>query len=586
MREYQELYRVPVPKIQFGGLDTKHSDLFTSTNKSPSMRNIDLRPVGGIRKRDGMADLENDVVGSGTIHQLVPLSSTAGESLYLVQGIAIHLGNAFSATEPWVTLVDEKFITGGRGRSEQAYFVNELASSIDASGWEFFNAAAYIVTGNDRPVIALGSGVVGEQAIAWPEGVYSDSDSVSKRGYPERWKNVDGMGHEDWPKGLFYAGDPSVTTSSLHETSFSRMFAYGFDYDPDRIDYSQLGVPYNMIHANPTAVPLDVPLEDGGFFYCMRGDGDRVVGVRQLSEMTIVFKRKRTFLFQGTLGGDFQQVGILPVGAVSDESIVVASNDIYFWSNDGPRSLSGVIKYGSVNQFSISQDIYETIKSVTPDSKKLITARFENENGRIIWNVGIDDGDTLNNSLVYYLPDGDSDEGRWSTWHGLYCQVPVVAGIYPESAGSELLYGVGSDGRFFLMNTGPTDGGSPIESFYVTRWTDLSVLSIDKRLMNLIVVHGADGVGKSQISYASDYSESFDPVGHRLLSIGEGDPIEGNWDEGNWDDGLVWTSSGNALFKYGLSNLGFIVRFKIVDSSTLGFAISGMALDVSFKGKV
>jgi hypothetical protein len=473
---------------------------------------------------------------------------------------------------------------GGKGRCENAFFVEEDVFD-DATNWVYHNASAYIVTGEDEPVIMLGDLTVGDQATAWPEGSYDGTTGT--RGYPPWWKDADGLLTTDWPSGLFYAGDASLVTSTLHEASFTRMFAYGFELDPDRIDYSQLGVPYNMLHADVSADSIVDAVQDGGFFYCMRGDGDRVVGVRQIGDITVVFKRHKTCLYQGVIGVNFGLASVLPVGAVSDEGIVIAGNDILFWSDDGPRMLSGVIKYGSINQFGISDDIRESVQAVSVDSLPFIHGRFERASNRVIWHVGIDDGSSVDQCFVYYLPEVDDPVGRWSAWDGLYCELSAVTQVTPESAPQALAYGLGNDGSFFLLNVGSMDAEFVINAEYITRWMDLSVLSIDKRLLSLIVVYGDEGRGDSAIGYATDYAEGFSKVGHELQTFGGGDAVDGIWDAAVWDDPtFLWDITGRGITKYGLVGLGFIVRFKVADSSAYGFSVSGMALDVSFKGKV
>ena len=591
MRQYIENFRAPVPKIMFGGLDTLHSEVFTRDHMSPDLSNVDLRPVGGIRKRDGLSEPEhatatpNSIPGTGDVHSLFALNSMTSSFLYAIRGSGIYATG--SQTAQWTELTDVGFAVGGKGRCEQAFFVDEVADSDVADEWVYQRACGYMVTGEDEPVLVFSSTVPGEEGVPWPNGVYDDVSTVAKRGYPARWKDATGLGTPDWPSGLFYAGDASLVTTPNNDASFTRMYAYGFDLDPDRIDYSQLGVPYNMLHASVVASPAPDVVQDGGFFYAMRGDGDRVVGVRQLSDTLVVFKRHKTLLYTGVIGVNFGLTGVLPVGAVSDESIVLAGNDIYFWSDDGPRSLSGVMQYGSVQQYSISRDVRETVARVSSSSFDLIHGRYETDFNRIVWHVGQAAGATIDRCLVYYLPDFDNKEGRWAPWTGLYSQMAGVTLVAPNNSPGISVFGATLDGRFFLMNAGTTDADENIAAHYVTRWMDFEVLSIDKRLLNISVVYGSEGRGGVVIEHAADYGELYKEVGHVLRFSGGNPAGSGLWDQAVWDDeDFYWDTTSNGVATYALENLGFIIRLKVSDDTSGGFSITGMALDVSYKGKV
>ena len=545
------------------------------------MMNVDLRPVGGVRKRDGMSPLSG-LPGSGSIHNLVSVNTLTDTMVYVVSGTSL-IGSQDPSVS-WTILTDNAFAVGGKGRCENAYFVDE-DDAADSSDWTFHNSTAYLVTGKDEPIIAFGDLTPGSQSMAWPEGVYDADPSIAKRGYPPRWKDIDGLGLECWPSGLFYAGDAALVESTIHDPSYARMFAYGFEHDPDRIDYSQLGVPYNMLNADVSDAASVNVVQDAGFFYCMRGDGDRVVGVRQLADLYIVFKEHRTCIYNGSFGVDFGLVGVLPVGAVSDESIVMAGNDIFFWTEGGPRVLSGVIKYGAINEFNIGDDISESFLSVHADSLTSIHGRFERQFNRIVWHVGTTSS-VIDTCFVYYLPEKDDEDGRWSRWNAGYAGIISTDQLLPVAGAREFIYGVNTAREVFTMNSGVVDGTTNISAYYVTRWMDLSVLSINKRLLSLIAVYGNEGRGESVLEYALDYDAGFSETGHVIKELGGGEGRNGLWDHSTWDDPeFLWDITGRGMSKFGLSGLGTILRFKVSDDSEFGFSISGMALDVSYKGK-
>jgi hypothetical protein len=684
MRQYQEQYRAPLVKVMFDGLDTKHSELFTPGNYSPDLCNVDMPRYGAIRKRDGMSlimrdvDRENYLPGYGDVHQMIALTTADKNSLYAVRGDTVYVVVGAGFTTAWASV--HSFSTGGSGTGAVAPYTTET-NPTDSETWTYEGPCAYIPTGEDRPIIAQG----GTTYVQWPELVQSDVSPV--RGYPPRWSDADGLGNPDWPKYFYYGGD--TLGGGPDNAEAARMYAWGLDGEPDRIDYSCLGIPYHFGYddiGDDTAIDHEKnPLIDGGFFFCMRGDGDRVVGVRQLADLLVVFKRKRTVIYHGGVGEGLEQVSILPVGAVSNDSIVIAENDIYFWSDGGPRVLSGVIKYGAVNQKSVAHQILSEVYSVSNDSLPLVHGRYEASWNRIVWHAGSSDSSTPDQCFVFYLPDPDVDAGRWSRWSGYYAEVSATAVTRADDYSRDRVFALDEEGRFYELNLSTVDGevqsddyvfetnglhnsgttldvtttGLPsdipstgyiavedsngemievaysavteidsttarftvptitdtfpdggtvwslveeaytnqrvISAYYVTSWTDLGVISIDKRLLELMVAYGDNGRGDCEVSYAMDYEPSFTHASETLRTLSGASGLAGLWDYADWntdsgdaddESALYWDTTGQSIVRFALSGLCFVVRFKVSDESALGFSIDGMAIDVSPKGKV
>jgi hypothetical protein len=543
----------PAFRIPFAGLNTHISELFIQSHDSPEMLNVDLDPVGSMRKRDGLQRLQNAPYGSTSIDMVSvlyrpseslgflyvasqghmsaldigsiggswslihapaenlsqPCSTTAafavesgpytggeptsvenkGECLYVCDGSSepFILGGGMSASSVSQTNEQIEVSSGAvlvtiTGHGYANYDIVTLSGISSTSDWYSFENRSFFVeevTANTFYLLdgdftrvagsaqatettGIGSSLLlgnDDHVRRWPLGVYDATNP--RRGYPRRWADPDETwttedfppGPTDWPSATTYVG------TGLG----ARMFAYGFSRDPSRVDYSELGVPYNFLHSNTqfadeAAASLEAsPAIDGGYFYCMAGDGDRVVAVRDLMGYVVVFKTKRTVLYQGELGEYFRVAQEYPVGALSNDSVVKVGNDIYFWSYDGPRKLSTTAAGADLIDVSVSADVIEVSRGLTTGQGGKVIARHERLNQRIIWHFP--DESTRNDAcLVYYYPSRLDQDGRWSNWGGKYAEMSqAVAFENPESGSSYTFGGSNSERLVYIMNTGSYD---------------------------------------------------------------------------------------------------------------------------------
>jgi len=481
----------------------------------------------------------------------------------------------------------------------------------------------------------------------WPLGQYGTSTGV--RGYPERWVDPDGVGIDSngWPD---YSGTPGDTDwpSHLHvigQGLGSRMFAYGFKKDPDRIDYSELGVPYNFlksdVFATDEAAAVTVPSTDGGYFYALRGDGDRVVAVRELLGNTVVFKTRKTLIWGGEIGEYFRISHALAVGAVNDASVVKIGNDIYFWSYDGPRRLSPSFQSQDLMDSSVSAEIIEVVNSLSQENNRKIEARHERRKQRIVWHFPAAGSSDNNQCLVYYYPTSADPKGRWSLWSGRYCEMAQTVAIEDPLTGQSEEYGIRvEDGCVWRMNRGSTDGEvleadadpssglpddpvDPAEYYsigmrYRTKWFDIETPTSHKRILTAMVIYGRDGSGLSQIFIGEEYDETWREMKFPIAQSGNlAQPNETIfWNQGLWSgdpealpEGTgdpadpppqdyppypvpsigfqqngYWNGSGRGLVVYEAEGIGRVFRLLIAESSSLPVSISGIVLGPSRKG--
>lgn len=435
-----------------------------------------------------------------------------------------------------------------------------------------------------------------EQFIPWPRGVYSETDPV--RGYPAFWVDPEETwtteemppGPYDWPRHTHYIG----------QGLGARLYAYGFRLDPDRIDYSEIGAPYNFLKADPfgateSASPT-APDVDGGYFYCMKGDGDRVVAVRELMGYTVVFKTMRTVLWTGEHGNWFRVAQEYPVGATNDEAVVKVGNDIYFWSFDGPRRLTPSMENADLLEGSISSEVIEVAKTINVPLDARVIARHERLKQRIVWHFPSSGSTENDKCLVYYYPTSADPTGRWALWEGTYAEMSQSIVFENPLDGTTDIYGGGNTefGILYFMNGGPNDAGGAIEMTYVTKWFDFDTVTTFKRALTLMSLFGEDGPGNVKLYIGWDYSPEWHAVDRPITA----EPTLGSslWNVSTWnndaDDGggfdpeihTYWNDGGKSMVTYETEGIGRIFRFKIEDTSTLPCAISGIVFGPSRKG--
>lgn len=428
-----------------------------------------------------------------------------------------------------------------------------------------------------------------DQFIRWPRGVYSSTSPV--RGYSPFWADPNGEwngigippGPFDWPRHTHYIG----------QGLGARLYAYGFRLDPDRIDYSELGAPYNFLRADPfgdieSESPL-APDTDGGYFYCMKGDGDRVVAVRELMGYTVVFKTMRTVLWTGEHGNWFRVAQEYPVGATNDEAVVKVGNDIYFWSFDGPRRLTPTMANADLLEGSISADVIEVAKTISIPLDARIIARHERLKQRVVWHFPADSNSENSKCLVYYYPTSSDPTGRWALWDGAYAEISQTLVFENPQDGTTDIYG-GSNaesGDIYLMNGGADDNGENITMTYVTKWFDFDTVTTFKRALTLMALFGDDGPGNVKFYIAWDYSTEWHEISRPITA--EATAGATLWNVSVWNDAAgsgdtYWNESSRSMVTYETEGVGRIFRFKIEDSSEFPCAVTGLVFGPSRKG--
>ena len=409
-----------------------------------------------------------------------------------------------------------------------------------------------------------------DQIARWPKGVYSAAGGT--RGYPSVWDDPNADGGTGWPGGTVQDWPSGITMVGSGVSV--RSLAWGFALDPDRIDYSELGEPVNYlkrdVDAADEASAASVPAVDGGYFYCMRGDGDRVVEVVELFDRLVVFKSRRTFVYTGFIGVDLALADIIPVGTSAPRSVVRVGNDIYFWSSDGPRSLAGSDQYGDIKTGQFGRDVLDVIRRVSTDGHGKIVAVHDRENQRIIWYVPLDEVPTNTHALVYYY-----ERGQYVIWDGARCEVSDACELLGGILTTPRLYASHTDGKAALHGVGYADGEDTIAAHYTTKWFVEPHMARRKRLNMVDVLIGANGVtGNTKFYIGWDYLEALNEL--TAIHTAHGNQATGVWGLSKWGVDFIWGDTSSTARRYGIEGSGHLYRFKVEDDSVNNFEIAAL----------
>ena len=514
----------------FGGLDERTNSLLKPPNSSPDLRNVKLHPLGSVGKREGFAVWE-----SPTVTGIDPPASIDGLAMLekVTDGRRVMLAMApdrIYRTVMGGTITWEEAATYASSEAGLAHittvgrFVDDsnTATPLDRS------ACLYIADGERVPTVERGLATASGSLTSMPAGEYGDSVGTlysGTHGYPSSVSGGDEVGEWDNnpPSGLFLRG----------EGRQERMYAWGFEDDPNRVDVSELGVPWNFLRTlidNDTLI--DSPA-DGGYFYCLADDGDFITGVVDLYDLLIVTKNDKTIIHTGLFGSESDPLQIrqvLPVGFGGYRSTVRVGRDLYGWSPEfGPTNLRGIQEYGDIELNHFGSLIKDSVALVDKQQLDKIVAYHDQDNYRVVWLAPTAGSSTNNIGFCYYY-----DQPRWAVWDGDYTSHGCVT-VGAEQAGlGDVVYAgdygnnVETDGdphgSISTLNTGALDNPlaeePSISAYYVTEWTDLGDATVRKRLQYLDLMIGRDGAPNLDIYIGWDHASYFTAVDELAKTFG------------------------------------------------------------------
>jgi len=560
------------PLRMFGGLNTRDSELGLPGNDSPYMLNVDLHPRGSIKSRSGSLSLSTPS-GETQVEAVMRLEQpeqTRGW-VYIYAG-----GTIYRVPEPgtW-TWQSPTHKAGGSptytALPDQQSYGRANSRYYDAVGAVEHPSVLYLPFSDRAPMIALGQTSATDDLISLPAGAVESAPSAGDwvKGYPASWAAG------NWPTHM--------RLISLGHGS--RMYAWGFAANPNMIAYSELNVPYNFMYYNMLSGAAAQPLLDGGDALISGGDGDKIVAVADMFSYKVIFKRRKTLIYTGDPGNTYddnfpwQLQTEFPVGCVSDRAWVKVGNDIMFWAEDGPRTLSAVQEYGDLAQSNLAFKINDQVRGVAPGHHERIRCYHDITNMRVIWYYPSPGATANNAAYVHYYNDGE-----WSKWSGPSTEMVDVEVVRTTAEQYDRVIGGSAENGVVQLEAGLVDADIDdddvdIAAEYYTNWINMGEVSDATRSLVLDVIFGDGGTGVN-IYYQTDLNTDWTQVERLERSIGGGGT---RWGSFAWGS-APWGATSRAIQRYEFGSLFNIVRLKFSKTGSTGFEIMGFRIEARMKG--
>ena len=553
------------PVFSFFGVQQGENALTMDDGFSPEMENVDLHPFGTVSKRNGYEHyLLPDSDDFTPVDGLAILEKIEDEKRALYQFTRdkiyrswVHSGGVETPVEA------HSFASSNPGLQ----FVTATALFVETDTTNR-GACLYIADGTHIPLVARG--LDSSDITEMTEGLYDVSGTP---GYPSSGTGEDEF--REWdnypPKGFMLRG----------EGTQERLYAWGFADDPNRVDYSEMGVPYNFLRKDVDITPLtDVPATDGGWFRCVNNDGDYVVGVVELYDLLVVLKRKKTVIYAGVHGTDFQIAQVLPVGCTSFKSVKKIGRDLIFWSASGPVTLRGIQEYGDIGPTLSGEMMQDLVDDIQPERMEKIVAFHDKKKFRVLWWVPADSATNDKVVCFYY------DRPRWAPWTGALAEMADVVELDEGTFGAFAGYGATYGGRVVKLLSGTADGldangdSVAISTTIVTKWHILADVGQRVRALKFRVLADSLGLAETKVYMRWDFVTPYTELTEKLKALGAGGHA---WGFGKWSE-MVWTATGSGYKTWGMNKTGYIVQIKLEDESVRPFNLLGWYAEHSPKG--
>lgn len=196
----------------------------------------------------------------------------------------------------------------------------------------------------------------------------------------------------------------------------------------------------------------------GGFFSWRKGDGADIVSIQPYKEQLYVFKTNKTgvFDFSTTSGAATMRDLNLAVGAVGQDAIHPAGNDLRGWSVEGAFSMGNEPNFADVVRTHVlSARIQNTNDAITKtDMSKIVSIYYKNLS---IWALPTGDEGDGNTIMAVY----DERYVAWSIWKGMKAR--CFTRFIDNKKVEHLYYGDQITGNMIEMLVGYSDNGVAID---------------------------------------------------------------------------------------------------------------------------
>jgi len=228
----------------------------------------------------------------------------------------------------------------------------------------------------------------------------------------------------------------------------------------------------DTIWASGLADPFNWLTPNDAFIWTVQGGRDnRISGIGNLFDYTLVFTRTDAFLYSGASAGTISLEKVVPTGCASHNSIVPAGDDLYFWSQYGPTSMQRIVSGADIKNTTNFNDKIQPLFFATAQGQwdKICAYTMPIGNRVVYWVPGA--GQTSNTVGYVY----QYDIGAWTSYD-TWTPVSVVVAATGE------VYAGFSDGKVYQLHTGYTDNNSAITAVYTTGNMDLNNWEPRKRI--------------------------------------------------------------------------------------------------------
>lgn len=217
------------------------------------------------------------------------------------------------------------------------------------------------------------------------------------------------------------------------------------------------------VWASAISDPTDWATGSNAFSFLIRGGRDNIIrAIVGLYDYTVLFSDTNAFVYYGTTYNDFTQVKMLNVGCKSPHSIIASGDEMWFWSDIGPNTLSRVMQGQDIQTYRpLSQPVVNTVNTLSNRAAwDRIVAWNDLRMLRVGWAYPVGT-DTTNSKAILRT----TTQQVWSR-HSMPAIVNAVTDV------NRNVYVATTTGLILRLYQGATDNGAQIPATYTTGWYD------------------------------------------------------------------------------------------------------------------
>ena len=208
--------------------------------------------------------------------------------------------------------------------------------------------------------------------------------------------------------------------------------------------------------------------DGAGYFYWKKDDGYALTGLHEFQESLYMFKTNKIGAFKFTVNGATVNTISLASGAVSNDSIHSAGNDLRYWSIDGAMSMGNEPNFAAVVRTKVlsarADRIVENINQA--ELSKICSVFYKSHS---LWGLPQGVTGTGNTTVLSY----NEKFAAWSEWFGL--KPATFVKIIDDDNKERLFFADADSANSVEAWTGRDDNGDAINWRVSTKQFDANV---------------------------------------------------------------------------------------------------------------